>query len=111
MDAIIDEFSPKILREEVSLETNETKEELAIEDREDNAIDWLDASLSNQERSFSMATESFICVNDGKFKTSSRPAFDKKEGKIIGQLGTKTLPVNLVSLPADDVFKTSLCAR
>ena len=29
----------------------------------------------------------------------------KKGGKFIGQLGTKTLPVNLVSLPSDDVFE------
>ena len=49
MDDIIDEFSPKILREEISSDVNETKEELAIGDREDIAIDWLDASLSNEE--------------------------------------------------------------
>ena len=46
MDAIVNKFSPKILRKEISSETNETKEELAIGDREDNAIDWLDPSLT-----------------------------------------------------------------
>ena len=105
MDDIIDEFSPKILREEISLEMNETKEELTIGDREDNAIDWLDPSLTIEARSYSMATESLICVNEGNFKLLSRPTCDKKEQKIIGQSGSKTLPVNLISLSADDVFK------
>ena len=109
MDDIINEFTPKIPRKEMSSDTNETKEELAISDREDITIDWLDASLSNEERSLALATESVICVNDGKLKLLSRPTYNKKEMKIIGQSGSKTLPVNLVSLPSDDVLNQFLC--
>ena len=79
MDDIINECSSKVLQENVSSSAIDTKEEHPIQERKDDTVNWFDAFLSNEEQSFLMATKSLVCINDRKFKTSSRPALTKKE--------------------------------